>query len=78
VKPKVETSCKVAAILALLGLGMVVWSLVSPRPVPVLLATTLGQLLGGASLVLFAVAVLADLKVGRALQTTDQERRSPG
>jgi hypothetical protein len=76
VRARVATLCKVAAALALLGLALVTWSVVSPRPVPVLLAMTLGQLVGGTSLLLFAIAVLADLQVDRALRAGQQSERS--
>ncbi len=50
-----------AAVLALLGLALMVWPLVDYRPIAIVIAMSLGQLFGTISLVLFGAVVVADL-----------------
>ena len=57
-----ERLLRAACWLALAGLGFVVWSLVDPRPAPVVLAMSLGQVLGTLSFAGFALVVVADLR----------------
>ena len=57
-----EFLARSAAVLALVGLALVVWSVLDPRPVPVVLAMTVGQAVGTASLALLVVAILLDLR----------------
>jgi hypothetical protein len=42
-----------------------IWSLLDPRPVPVMVALSAGQALGTASLVAFALIVAVDLRRAR-------------
>jgi hypothetical protein len=49
-----------ACLFALLALGLMTWSLFDPRPIPVIVAMSIGQVLGTLSLVAFCCAVLAD------------------
>jgi hypothetical protein len=51
-----------ACILALAALALMVWSIFDPRPVPVILAMSVGQGLGTVSLVTFLAVVAADLR----------------
>ena len=51
---------RVAAILALAGLGLMVWSLLDPRPIPIMAAMSIGQALGTLSFVIFLLVVLQD------------------
>lgn len=51
---------RIAAFLALAGLGLVVWSLLDPRPIPIMAAMSVGQALGTVSFVIFLVVVLQD------------------
>lgn len=48
----------IACVLGLLGLTLVVFSVAVPKPIPVFLALTAGQLVGTASLALFLLVVL--------------------
>jgi hypothetical protein len=52
----------IAALLALAGLGFMVWSLVDPAPIPVIAAMSVGQALGTLSFALFVLAVALDLR----------------
>ena len=51
---------RLAAILALAGLGLMVWSLVDPRPIPIMAAMSVGQAVGTVSFVIFLVVVVQD------------------
>jgi hypothetical protein len=59
-----EDVIRVACILALLALALIVWSLLDPRPIPVILAMSLGQAIGTLSFAAFLVVVLRDLRAG--------------
>ncbi len=56
-----------ACVLALLALALMAWSLFDPNPIPVVLAMSLGQLLGTLSFAAFLVVVVRDLRGGRSL-----------
>lgn len=47
---------------ALAAIGLMTWSLLDPRPIPVVVAMSVGQALGTASLVAFLVVVSVDLR----------------
>jgi len=55
-----------ACILALAALALMVWSLFDPRPIPVVLAMSLGQVLGTLSLGAFLVVVIFDIRARRS------------
>jgi hypothetical protein len=63
---------RLAAILALAGLALMVWSLLDPRPIPIMAAMSVGQGLGTLSFVIFLVVVLQD--AWRA----NRKRKDPG
>jgi hypothetical protein len=56
---------RVAAVFALIGLGLMVWGVLVPTPMPVILAMSVGQGIGTLSFLLFIVAVIADLRRAR-------------
>jgi len=51
---------QISAGLTLLGLVLMVWSMVAPTPLPVILAMSVGQLLGTIAFGMFGYAVLVD------------------
>jgi hypothetical protein len=53
---------RVACFFALAALALMVWSLLDPRPIPVVVAMSVGQVLGTLSLGAFLVVVVADLR----------------
>jgi hypothetical protein len=53
---------RVAAFLALVGLGFMMWSLVDPRPAPVLVGLSLGQAIGTLSFAIYAVVAISDIR----------------
>lgn len=52
---------RVACVLALIGLVMMVYSILSPRPLPVILAMSVGQMFGMAAVVCYLLAILVDM-----------------
>jgi hypothetical protein len=76
VKPPRTSRVLVAAcVLTLAALAMMVWSLFDPRPIPVVAAMSVGQVLGTLSLASFLYVVVADLRGGRATDGADSGRR---
>ncbi|HMI84310.1 MAG TPA: hypothetical protein VK550_09465 [Polyangiaceae bacterium] len=53
---------RIACVLSLVGLGLMVWSLLDPTPMPVLVAMSVGQVFGTLSLLAFLGVVVADLR----------------
>jgi hypothetical protein len=51
---------RVACLLALLALGLVCWSVLQPRPIPVILAMSVGHVIGGAAFACYLLAVILD------------------
>jgi hypothetical protein len=51
---------RVACWLSLIGLGIMTYSILSPRPLPVILAMSVGQVIGGAGFACYIVAVVLD------------------
>jgi hypothetical protein len=49
-----------ACWLALVALGLMIWSLFDPKPIPVVVAMSVGQVLGTLSLLSFAYVVVVD------------------
>jgi hypothetical protein len=58
----IERRVAFACVLALIALGLIVWSLVDPAPLPVIGAMTVGQVIGTLSLLFFVFAIVADLR----------------
>lgn len=64
---------RAACVLALVALCLMSWSLLDPRPAPVVIAMSLGQLFGTASLAAFLAVVAADyLRLRRAARRASQ------
>jgi Flp pilus assembly protein TadB len=51
-----------ACALALFAFGLIVWSLLDPRPIPVIVAMSVGQVIGTLSFAAFLVVVAGDLR----------------
>lgn len=71
--PSNDRLVRVAAILALVALPLMVWSVMDPTVWPVLVALSLGQAIGTLSFVLFLIAVARDLRVREKI--TEHEER---
>ncbi|MEO8706917.1 MAG: hypothetical protein ABI867_43220 [Kofleriaceae bacterium] len=62
-----------AAVLTLFALGLMVWSMLDPTVLPVMLAMSLGQLLGTFAFLLYGIAVLRDvLRLRRERKATQK------
>jgi hypothetical protein len=57
-----DTILRIAAMLALVGLGMIMWSILDPTPIPVIVSMSVGQGIGTLSLALFLFVVIADVR----------------
>jgi hypothetical protein len=53
---------QIAALLALVGLGCMTWSMLDPAPIPVIVAMSVGQAVGTLSFALFLLVVALDLR----------------
>ncbi|HRI65885.1 MAG TPA: hypothetical protein PK156_16675 [Polyangium sp.] len=58
---KVERRVRMACILALVALALIVFSLLVPKPLPVIVAMSVAQGIGTLSLVLFLLVVRRDI-----------------
>jgi peptidoglycan/LPS O-acetylase OafA/YrhL len=63
---------RIACMLALVALALIVWSVLDPRPIPVILAMSVAQGLGTLSFAAFLFVVVRDLRTGQR-----KERESP-
>ncbi len=52
----------IACVVALVALALICWSMVDPRPIPVILAMSVAQVLGTVSFAAFLVVVVRDLR----------------
>lgn len=69
--PANERLLRLAAVLALVALPLMVWSIFDPRVWPVLIALSVGQGLGTLSFLVFLVAVARDLGVKKSIEGDD-------
>lgn len=53
---------RLSALFALVSIGLMVWSLFDPRPIPVVVAMSVGQVIGTLSLGCFCAVVAADIR----------------
>lgn len=51
-----------AAVLTLVALALMVWSVLQPTPLPVMLAMSLGQVIGTAAFAMYGYVVIRDLR----------------
>jgi uncharacterized protein (DUF2062 family) len=56
------TALRIAALLTLVGLGLMVWSMVVPTPLPVMLAMTVGQAIGSLAFALYLYVVIREVR----------------
>lgn len=59
---------RAAAVLTLLALALMMWSVFQPTPMPVMLAMSLGQALGTGAFAMFVLAILVDLRRSRRVR----------
>lgn len=53
---------RAASVLTLLALGLMVWSMLDPTPLPVMLAMSVGQMFGTLAFAMYGLAVYKDLR----------------
>jgi hypothetical protein len=69
-----EKALRIASIFALVGLVLMVWGVIDPRPMPVLVGLSIGQAIGTLSFLLYLIVVATDLGVKKRL---GEERAPP-
>jgi hypothetical protein len=73
---KVPHLLRVAAALSLVALALMMWSMFDPRPAPVLIGLSLGQLLGTSSFAIYLSIVIWDIRRRRREASTPEDRAS--
>jgi hypothetical protein len=77
-RARASTVLRAACVLALVALGLMLWSLFDPRPPPVLVALSLGQALGTLSFMAYLSVVVHELwSVGRERRRAPRESVTP-
>jgi len=56
------TALRISAVLTLVGLAMMAWSMLEPTPLPVMLAMSVGQGIGCLAFGLYLFVVVRDLR----------------
>jgi hypothetical protein len=56
---------RISALLTIVGLAFMVWSLLQPTPMPVILAMSVGQAAGTLAFALYGYVIVADLRRDR-------------
>ena len=64
---------RAAAVLTLLALALMVWSMLDPTPLPVLLSMSIGQVIGTFAFALYGLAVYKDIRRIRRERRESQE-----
>jgi len=59
------TLLRISALLTLVGLALMVWSMLQPTPLPVMLAMTVGQAIGTIAFGLYIYVVVRELRKPR-------------
>ena len=59
------TALRISAVLTLVGLAMMAWSMLEPTPLPVMLAMSVGQGIGCLAFGLYLYVVIRDLRRAR-------------
>jgi hypothetical protein len=68
---------RIACLLALVGLALMSWSLLDPRPIPVIVAMSLGQGAGTLSFFAFLVVAFSDIRWALVRRLGDSLRPPP-
>ncbi|MFO0589306.1 MAG: hypothetical protein U0441_17340 [Polyangiaceae bacterium] len=64
---KIERRVRWACIWSLVALGLITWALVHPKPLPVIVAMSVGQMIGTLSLLLFLGSIALDIRANYRL-----------
>ena len=68
---------RISAVLTLIALALMVWSVLEPTPLPVMLAMTLGQALGTAAFATYGWIVFRDITRQRKERRSSQSIELP-
>lgn len=60
-----ERLLRISAVLTLVALALMVWSVLVPTPLPVMLAMTVGQAIGTLAFAIYLGVVVRTLRTGR-------------
>ena len=66
-----------AAVSGLVSLGLMVWGVIDPHPISLVIAMSVGQVLGTLALGVFVLVVLADLRRARVLSDSPPPISTP-
>jgi hypothetical protein len=53
---------QLSAVLTMVALALMVWSMLAPTPLPVILAMSVGQLVGTMAFALYGIAIWRDVR----------------
>jgi hypothetical protein len=62
------TALRLSAVLTLVGLALMAWSMLQPTPMPVMLAMSVGQGIGCTAFALYLYVVVRDIRRARREQ----------
>lgn len=60
-----ERLLRISAVLTLVALALMVWSVLQPTPLPVMLAMTVGQAIGTLAFAIYVGIVVRTIREGR-------------
>ena len=74
---KIENRVRWACIWSLVALGLIMWALIQPKPLPVIVAMSVGQAIGTLSLLLFLGSIALDIRANYRLtrRTADKPQK---
>lgn len=75
---KIEGRVKWACVWSLLALGLISWALVHPKPLPVIVAMSVGQAIGTLSLLLFLGSIALDIRARYRLTKREAPKSRSG
>lgn len=64
---KIENRVKWACIWSLIALGLISWALIHPKPLPVIVAMSVGQMIGTLAFLLFLGSIALDVRANYRL-----------
>jgi hypothetical protein len=63
-----------AAILTIVALALMIWSMLVPTPLPVMLAMSVGQLIGTLAFTLYGLVVIQDFRRSRRERRASEDQ----
>jgi hypothetical protein len=73
----VRLAIDVACVLTLAALGLMLWSIFDPRPIPVIIAMSVGQGIGTLAFAIYLFVLIAALRKARVLDQHVGEHDEP-